>query len=215
MCNYISKKYLSEKKQTFLVWVRNVQRSLKEKGYHFSYRPTGSGKRNMVVKLCNKNYYDLDYQIIIEKIPRNYDWNANAKHIKDDFRKEFDNNRPKGFSCCEDSTQALQTKNDNKHFGYDIIITKYDNKNFYILYNKKNRNDANNKDYSWMQRKKMNKYRENFKKIKGAEMWNYLRKIYLNKRHINKDNNNSNRKKAYQIFNEAVNETLHHFKKYI
>lgn len=211
MCEYISKKQLHEKKQVFIKWINKVQRELKKQGYHFSYRPTGSGKRNMVVKLCNKNYYDLDYQIVIGKFPKNYDLDSNAKQIKDDFRLAFNNNKPTGFSCCEDSTQALQTKNVNKTFGYDIIITMNKNNDFYILYNKKNTNSANNKDYSWMMRKDMNKYRENFKEIKGSEMWNYFRNLYLSKRHNNKDDDSPSRKKAYQLLNETVNETLKYF----
>ncbi len=211
MCRYITAAELSNKKQLFINWITYVQKELRTKGYRFSYRPIGSGKRNMVVKLCNSNYYDLDYQIIIEKIPNTYDWNGNVKDIKDDFREAFDNNKPKGFSCCEDSTQALQTKKLSIGFGYDIILTTYDNSgNFFILYNKKNTNNANNNDYSWMIRKNMNNYRNKLNKISGSEMWNYLREIYLDKRHKHKDDQ-ENKIKAYQLLNEAVNETLIHF----
>lgn len=59
----------------------------------------------------------------------------------------------------------------------------------------------------------MKKIHENYKKISGSDMWNYLRKLYINKRHSYKDNIDSSRKKSYQILNESVNETLKHFGK--
>lgn len=59
----------------------------------------------------------------------------------------------------------------------------------------------------------MKKIHENYKKISGSDMWNYLRKLYINKRHSYKDNIDSSRKKSYQILNESINETLNHFGK--
>ena len=213
MCEYISRNKLKDKKQEFLSWVKKVQKAIKkEHKIHFNYGPIGSGKRNMVIKQCNTNYFDLDYQIIITRIPKDIDFNKDAKKIKNIFRTTFDKFKPKGFKDCEDSTQALTTKNNYKGYGFDIIIIRYDqNDNFYILYNKKNTNNANNNDYSWMIRSEMEKHREKFKLIEGAEMWNYLRKIYLDKRHKYKDMIEPSKKKSYQILNEAVNETLEYF----
>ncbi|MDY4787884.1 MAG: hypothetical protein SO253_01035 [Bacilli bacterium] len=212
MCEYIHKKELKDKKELFLEWSNEVRKELKTRGYRFDCILIGSGSRNMVVKMCNKDYYDLDYQIIVTKIPHTYDWNKDVKKIKNDFKNAFDQTKPNDFSFCEDSTQALQTKSKIRRYGYDIIITTFDEeRDFYILYNKKNTNEANNNDYSWEPRKKMNKYKNNLSKISGAKMWNYLRKKYLEKRHNNKDNQNPNRKKAYQLFNEAVYETLKYF----
>ncbi len=212
MCEYISKSTLKPKKQQFLTWIGDVQKDIKKNHHiHFSYRPIGSGKRNMVVQLCNSDYYDLDYQIEITKIPSNMDFNADAKKIKNIFRDAFNQSKPIGFSDCEDSTQALTTKNTSDGYGFDIIITRYEDNDFYILYNKKNTNNANNNDYCWEIRSEMKNHRENFKKIKGADMWNDLRKRYLEKRHSHKDDTEPNKKKAYQLLNEAVNETIDHF----
>ncbi len=212
MCVYISRNALKPKKNQFLTWIGKVQTDIKKKHHiHFSYRPIGSGKRNMVVQLCNSEYYDLDYQIEITKIPSNMNFDKDAKEIKNIFKDTFDNYKPSEFSNCEDSTQALTVKNTSKGYGYDIIITTFKNGSFYILYNKKNTNNANNNDYCWEIRADMKKFRENLKKIKGADKWDHLRKIYLEKRHSHKDDKKPDKKKAYQLLNEAVNETISFF----
>ena len=212
MCEYISKSKLKQQKKDFLNWISKVQKEIKkEHKIHFSYNPIGSGKRNLVIKQCNKNYFDLDYQIVITKIPKSMDLDKDAKDIKNIFKETFDKYKPSDFSCCEDSTQALTTKNNVKGFGYDVIITSYKKNDFYILYNKKNTNNANNNDYYWAIRSEMKEYKNKYNKIKGPEMWNYLRDIYESKRHKHKDDVELNKKKSFQILNEAVNETLDHF----
>ncbi len=212
MCEYISKSKLKQQKKDFLIWINKVQKKIKkEHKIHFFYNPIGSGKRNLVIKQCNKNYFDLDYQIVITKIPKNMDFDKDAKDIKNIFKDTFDKYKPSDFSCCEDSTQALTTKNNAKGFGYDVIITRYKENDFYILYNKKNTNNANNNDYYWAIRSDMKEYKNKYKKIKGPEMWSYLRELYEFKRHKHKDDVEPNKKKSFQILNEAVNETLDHF----
>ena len=57
----------------------------------------------------------------------------------------------------------------------------------------------------------MNKYRERLSLVEGLEMWEYLRKVYKKKRHNHKDDVEPNKKKSYQLLNEAVVETLKHF----
>ena len=213
MCDYVNKKELIGPRETFNNWIGSVQKYIK-KNYKitFSYCPIGIGSRNMVIRKCNEDYFDLDFQIVMQSIPSNYNWNKDCKKFKDIFRNAFDKFKPKGFSFCEDSTQALTTKNNNKGYGFDIIITTYDDDdNFYILYNKKNTNNANNEDYEWAIRKDMKNYRERLNLIKGPEMWDYLRKVYKKKRHDHKDDVEPNKKKSYQLLNEAVVDTLKHF----
>ena len=124
----------------------------------------------------------------MQSIPNNYNWNSDCKEFKNIFRNTFDKFKPKGFSFCEDSTQALTTKIIIKRYVFYVIITCYDEDyNFYILYNKKNTNNANNEDYEWAKRKNMNKYHERLKLVRGPEMWGYLRGIYKKKRHDHKN----------------------------
>ena len=214
MCDYVSKEELKEPRELFNEWINDVQKSIKKKyNITFSYSPIGSGSRNMVIRKCNENFFDLDFQIVMQSIPDNYNWNKDCKKFKDIFREAFDKFKPNGFTFCEDSTQALTTKNKAKGFGFDIIITTYDDDwNFYILYNKKNTNNANNEDYEWAERKDMSGFRKRLNLVKGSKMWNYLRKVYKKKRHNHKDDVGPNKKKSYQLLNEAIVETLTYFK---
>lgn len=211
MCDYVNENELIEPRKIFSEWISNVQSEIREEyGITFSYNPIGSGSRNMVIRRCDNDYFDLDFQIVMQSIPNNYNLKRDCKKFKDIFRTTFDKFKPKGFSFCEDSTQALTTKNINKGYGFDIIITVYDD-NFNILYNKKNTNNANNEDYEWAKRKDMNKYRKRLNLVDGPEMWEYLRKVYKKNRHNHKDDVEPNKKKSYQLLNESVIDTLKYF----
>lgn len=213
MCEYVTKKELKEPKKILNDWIIRVQKIMKiENKITFSFNLIGSGKRNLVIKSCNTKWFDLDCQLIIQKVPKEFDLKNNAKEIKDMFRKAFDREKPINFSCCEDSTQALTSKNKKENYSYDIILTFYENNRLFILRNDKNSNNANNKDYKWAIKGDMKRFYEKYKKISGSDMWNYLRKLYLNKRHFYKDNNYS-KKKSYQILTETINETLEYFGK--
>lgn len=209
MCDYVNKNELNEPREIFSEWISNVQSEIKkEYGITFSYNPIGSGSRNMVIRRCDNDYFDLDFQIVMQSIPDDMDWNGDCKEIKDIFRNTFNKYKPQGFKDCKDRSQSLRTKNLNLGFGFDIIITCFDNNdNFYILFNKKDTNGANNEDYEWAIRKDMNKYRERIKLVEGLEMWNYLRSIYKDKRHKHMHDQEP-KKHSYQLLNEAVVETL-------
>ena len=215
MCDYVARRNLKEPKSIINDWIKKVQKKIKkEEKIHFSYMPIGSGKRNMVIKQCNRKYFDLDFQIMLTRLPKKYSKiiSEEAKEINDLFKKYFDDNAPEGFSKCQDSTQALTSLNSKKGFSYDIIITrKDDDDNYFILYNKKNTNNANNRDYWWAPRSNSIKDKERMNLIRGPEMWNDLRERYKKKRHDYKDCNLENKKKSYQILNEAVVETLECF----
>lgn len=208
MCDFVSKKYCKEPRKTLLDWIYDVQKYLKKKQITFQYEAMGSAKRNMVIRKCNEDYFDLDYRLILQNVPEELE--NECKELKNLFRNAFDNNKPDGFKNCEDSTQSLTIKNDESTYGYDITIFKKKKGKMYILYNKKNTNDANNNDYQWEVRSDMSKYHERYKKIKGSDMWNYLRNTYKEKRHDHKDDQEP-KKAAYQLFNEAVVDTLKHF----
>ena len=212
MCRYLTKNELKEPKKIFNDWVKKVQKELKkEKRIHFSFDPIGSGKRNMVVWQCNRDSFDLDYQITLTKLPEDLAKNLSkkAKDINQIFKDAFDYYRPGGFGYCDDSTQALTTLNVDKHFGYDVIITYRDSEGtLHILYNKKNTNGANNKDYWWAPKADMSNHRENYLKVVKSKHRKQLKDLYLKKRHAHKDDVEPNKKKSYQILNEAVNEII-------
>lgn len=212
MCDFVTKKEVANAREIFIEWITKVQRELRSKyNIRFAYDIIGSGRRKLVIRQCNKNgFFDLDYQITLTRLPKEYSDNitSKAKDIKNLFRKTFDYYKPNDFSCCEDSTQALTTKNEKEKIGYDIIIVRKDEDDKYILYNKKNTNSANNNDYCWEPRGEDLKYRERLQKIKYAEKWQALRNCYINKRHIYRNDTSLSKKKSFQILNEALAEVL-------
>lgn len=209
MCEYVTRNELKQPKEVARNLLQSVQSELAKEGFQFEICSVGSGKRNMVVRKSNTNYFDLDYQLFLTEIPDGWKWN-DAKRIKYSFMRAVNNNLPNGFKNCEDSTQAITIKNNKERFGLDVaIVTDYKDE-LYILYNKKNTNNANNNDYCWEIRKNMLKFKERFSCVEGTEMWEDLRDRYLKKR-IKYESNNPEHKKSYQILNEAVVETLQKF----
>lgn len=201
MCKYKTKKELKGPKAIFIKLIRKVQIKVKkEHKIKFDWKPIGSGKRNLVVQNCSNNFFDLDYQINLTNISK---LDFNAREIKEIFIKVFNECRTSDFEYCENSTQAITIKNNKDKFGADFIITKKEKDINYILYNKKNTNNANNIDYEWEERLKFKNIGEELKRIKTLNLWNDLREKYINKRH-----NDISGKKAYQILSETINEVL-------
>ena len=63
MCDYVNKNELKCPKEVFKKMINSVQDYIrKQYKITFSYRPIGSGSRNMVIRKCNQNFFDLDYQ---------------------------------------------------------------------------------------------------------------------------------------------------------
>ena len=215
MCEYVTWKELRDPRDLFASWITNVQKYIKKKHkIHFEWFPIGSVSRNLVIERCDNNFFDLDYQIHLGK--SNGDIGIDeCKKIKYAFKDAFDAYAPKGFTCCEDSTQALTTKNNDDGFGYDIIITRHkdNSSDFYILINNKNKNNANNNDYGWAKQSALKSLNERLDLIAqaGAEAWNDLRNRYKKKRHDHK-NDKEPKKEAYQLLNEAAAETLQNLK---
>lgn len=213
MCDYVSKNRLKGAggpKDTFHHWITKVHKIMRKEHIRFTCNLIGSGSRNMVIKNCNENgYFDLDFQIILTKYPNN----LKPKTIKDLFRQAFNDSKPNDFNDMKDRSQSLRTKALNRGYGYDVIITRYDARgDFYILYNDKDSNSANNKDYSWKPRKEMYKYKGRLEIVKAdSNMYSYLRNIYLQRRHEHKDDKEPNKLKSYQILNGAVVDTLKAF----
>lgn len=211
MCEYLTRKQLIEPRNVIEEWIKKVQKDLKkEAGITFAFTPMGSVSRGMVVRKCNEHYFDFDYKLVLQNVP---DILVNdCKRIKSLFCCSFDKNKPHGFSDCKDRSQALRSRNSSLGYGLDVVIFIESKGKQYILFNNKNSNGANGKDYQWQVRPEMEKYYERLAKVNGPEMWGFLRNIYLEKRHRHKDDDDPAKKASYQLFNEAVVETLRFFK---
>ena len=104
MCDYVNKNELVKPRKIFSEWISNVQREIKkEYGITFSYNPIGSGSRNMVIRKCDNDYFDLDFQIVMQSIPNDMDWDGDCKEFKDIFRNTFNKYKPQGFKDCKSS----------------------------------------------------------------------------------------------------------------
>lgn len=199
---YVSKKVVKPHKDEFGEIIKEIRPNIKKERITFTCRLVGSGKRNLVVRHHNKGF-DCDYQIIIQKNKKN----LNEEDLKKLFIKEFDKSVTKrGFKNCEDSARAITIKkvdfeNSKILQAYDVVILDQRKDGYYILSNHKSENY-----YDYEKLPNTEKHTENAEKIKGAEMWNYLRKIYLEKKEKNIED-----KKSFQLFNEAVNDTLVQF----
>lgn len=199
---YVFKEEVKPHKKLFDEIIEEIRPNIKKEGITYTYRLVGSGKRNLVVRHHNKGF-DCDYQIIIKKNKNK----INEEDLKKLFIKEFDKAVTKrDFKNCEDSARAITIKkvdfeNSKILQAYDVVILDEREDGFYILTNHKKE-----KYYDYSPLPDTSKHSENAKKIKGAEMWNYLRKIYLAKKE-----NNTEDKKSFLLYNEAVNETIVHF----
>jgi len=206
---YVDKKIVKKHNKLFYDAISEVRPKIKEKGITFQYRLVGSAKRHMVVSDDNQGF-DCDYQIILMTNKNNF----SCEEIKDLFIDKFDESFvDRGFKHSEDSSRAITIKKINIKQSkvlkaYDVVILKWKKDGFYILNNDKAKEKGEKGKYTLEKLPRTEKYAENAKMIRGSEMWEYLRKIYLKKKE-----EETEERKSFQIFNNSVNETLDKFKK--
>ena len=199
MMNYVDKKKLQPYKDLFNEAMMFVHDKIDE--YKYYYRLVGSAKRNLVIEHHNKGF-DLDYQIIFyESIqPKS---SKELIEIKNRFRNifnEFFVN--KGYNYADDSTSAITIKypDDSKIINsYDVVLLSPENDGFHVF---KYQNEEKT-IMSLVKVKNSLSFQNNYKKIKGNDMWSLLREKYKYKK-----NNNTEQKKSFSLLIESVNETL-------
>ena len=204
---FVSKDEIKEYASLFAEVFSEIQKKLKKNnGLTFSYRLVGSASRHLVIRHHNKGF-DCDYQLFLQKNKSD----LSPKEIKDLLINEFNARMPEyGFKPCKNKKKAIEIrkKNDENNtliFKYDIVIMKIDSGCHYIIH----RSEQNT--YVWNTVSDYNSWATDYKKIKGAAMWNDLRNRYYEK--IIQKNNGTNYtdRKSFQILHEAVKETLSRF----
>lgn len=205
---YMTKAEIQKWHKKFLAWIEYIRNDVRKNGITFDCRLVGSAKRHLVIHHHNKGF-DLDFQIWIHK---NKD-DLSAEKIKRLFIELLNPLVvPEGFKYCEDSTSSITVKMVDAEkskiiTGYDLVILKRKNvdgmENTEIL-----RHYKNQKPEIWKFEAlpDMRNASEQFKKIKGIDMWQDLKKHYYNKKTID-----TSGKKSFQLLHEAVNETLKQF----
>ena len=199
MMNYVNKKDLQPYKDLFNEAMMFVHDKIDE--YKYYYRLVGSAKRNLVIEHHNKGF-DLDYQIIFyESIqPKS---SKELIEIKNRFRNIFNDFLVnKGYNYADDSTSAITIKypDDSKIINsYDVVLLSPENDGFYVF-------KYQNEEKTIMNLVKVKNslsFQNNYKKIKGSNMWSLLREKYKYKK-----NNNEKQKKSFSLLIESVNEIL-------
>lgn len=194
--------------KTFLGWIANIRKDVRKEGITFDCRLVGSAKRHLIIPHPNKAF-DLDFQILTHK---------NKQGLKEKQMKQLfmDLLNPlvtaEGFEHCKDSTSSITIKMVDKDqsklkVGYDVVILKThtigDTEQTEILRHHK---DKIPERWAFEPLPDMTDANKQFGKIKGAEMWQDLRKRYCKKKTKNTDD-----KKSFQLLHEAVGETLKKF----
>lgn len=200
--DYVSRKEVKKYIRIFQDWMISLYPAIKQCGISFTYQLVGSAKRNLVVRHHNQGF-DCDFQIFITKNQRQLE----GKVIKQIFIDNLNRIVAKeGFSFCENSKSAITIKKVNQDeskikISYDIVIIEKRYDNYYILriINKGQQNER----YVYELLPEMKGLRDKILQIKGISNWGKLRTIYYKKK-----TNNIENKKAYQLFYEAVNETI-------
>lgn len=205
---YMTKAEIQKWHKKFLAWIEHMRDNVRKNGITFDCRLVGSAKRHLVIRHHNKGF-DLDFQILIHK---NKD-SLSAEKIKRLFIELLNPLVvPKGFEHCKDSTSAITIKMVDKEkskiiTGYDIVILKRKNvngiENTEIL-----RHDKHQCPELWKFETlpDITNASEQFRKIKGPNMWQELRERYYNKK-----TTDTSGKKSFQLLHEAVDETLKQF----
>lgn len=192
-------------KKQFDNWMQTIREEIKDCGVGFTYMLVGSAKRNLVIRHHNKGF-DCDYQIRITKNKKN----LKAEELKYLFINALNsivNNY--GYSNCENSTSSITIKkkgnNSNIKHSYDIVILEETLQGVKIL--RYDKPPKGNGSYIFELLPDTDKAQDNFRKIKGKNMWGELRDVYYKKKMIELTDKQTG-KKSYQLLNEAVNEVL-------
>lgn len=105
----------------------DVQKTLREKGYRFSWCIAGSGHWGTMIEDTNGKY-DLDYQILLTENSRCFKNDVSPEDIKTDFFNAFEKNLNED-ERLENSTTAITLRNNpktGKKFSVDFVIIRAD-----------------------------------------------------------------------------------------
>lgn len=207
---YMTKTEIQKWHKKFLGWIKNIRNKVRENGISFDCNLVGSAKRNLVIRHHNKGF-DLDFQIILRKNKNN----LSEKCIKELFMNLLNPLLVKeGFEHCKDSTSAITIKmvdceKSKIITGYDVVILKRKIKNN-VEFTEILRHHKNSKSDSWKFEllPDMTNASEQFRKIKGQNMWHDLRELYYDKKI-----NDRSGKKSFQLLHETVNEIVSKYAK--
>lgn len=183
-----------------------IQKQLKEKlNIHAMIVLIGSGSRKLVTQNGNGSY-DLDYNLTIEKLPKELE--RNPKKLKDFVRSHLDlliKEKALKYSSGKDSTSVITyVKHDEEGkeiFSFDLgIVAKVSsNENWNrLLYNKKQNS------YEWAEQRHTSKLASRAKKIHKQGEYRIVRDLYLQKK--NQALSEAKDVSSFELYASTINE---------
>lgn len=171
--------------QRSLNLLKKVTDKLKEIGIQSKFYTVGSGKHHLITRCIENNQkqpFDLDFnlEIDIEILPKKFkDLNLLKETIRCKFNEIIDKSK-NYFQNGQDSTSVITMPlhyedSKNIEFSFDIaIVSKNKNGDFQrLIRNKKTDN------ITWSQVQKSNDIESKIKELKSKNLWNKVRKTYL------------------------------------
>ena len=187
--------------------LKSIQRDLREKRIlTFQFNLIGSAKRKLITRVENGNQgFDLDYNIVIQKVFNNR-YN-NAKSLKQKFIDLFNKYFDDSYDYSEDSTSVITIKKLNAQrnkiiCSVDFAIVSYYEDEEGMERQKYIRFDKNSGNYSWALRKVATNHRHVEDLIKEKNLWEDVKVLYLN-------NKNKEPKKESRIVYYQTLETIY------
>ena len=202
MYEYVSKKEVNFSRNEIEPAINDVQKYLRNNDIlTFQFYLVGSaGKnRNLVTRIKDGNQgFDMDYNIVIQKINKHYD---NPKDIKNTLMKAFDKFLPKDFKYSENSSSVFTIKKVDKQskkilYSFDFAIVRYydeyirdsdydddyddpDDEFYSVERQEFIAFDKNDNSYFWKLRPIASDHRYMEQFIKDNGLWNELRNLFL------------------------------------
>lgn len=173
----------------------------------------GSGARNLITQNENEPI-DLDYNLCIvsTKSINILDGHGIKEYVRKQFNKILYAN---GWDDCKDSTSAFTTgkysfnKGNKTEFSIDIAITcKYHNNWQRLIHQKTGL--VNLDRYYWNEVQDSGKLEEKVRVIKSENLWDEVRRIYLEKKNFYLCRNDYTHP-SFIIYVEAVNQIYYQY----
>lgn len=210
ICTYVSKKEITDYKKTVEKAIKSTQKKLRaEFGKTFNFMIVGSAKRNLVVQKGN-SHWDVDYQLWFHS-PKYDEVDAKElkEYVKTNLGKELGNKYSVRLSTSV-ITICLMA-DDGKHAikSFDLALIRQNPKNQEIQILRGKNLDTNSKEkIVWESLKSPSKFYKERKKIKGKEMWDTLREIFLNHKCENMEKDKDKQEPTFSLYLKSIKETL-------
>lgn len=203
-CKFVSKAEVKEKKQPMINILNNIVRDhKKEFGKGLNYGIVGSVKRNLVFQRGDSPW-DIDFQINVNKNLLEEEL-GNSHKVRMWFFDKF-----KNYALdykVENSTSVITIRKITDDgvvvSSFDVaLISREQDKVMVLKFNKISH------EFIWNELGNNSEGYSKYKEIKGSDMWDTLRGIYLDKKCENFDLSKDEQKSSSSLLLESINETL-------